>query len=58
MVIQGKTKGLRIESLHMFGSVHNGDYDGVVRIFIGFSCGLLGFFILHYMEQFLLLPGV
>ena len=47
MAINGKTKGLRIpplsEFLHnyyMFESVHDGDHDGVVRIFIGLSCEL------------------
>ena len=51
------------EFLHnyMLESVHNADHDGVVRIFVGVSCKLGDFFnysILHYAEQFFLLPGV
>jgi len=38
----------------MLESVHDADHDGVVRIFVGVSCKLGGFFnyiTLHYAEQ-------
>jgi len=31
--------------------VHDGEYDSVVRIFVGLSCELWCFFTLHYVEQ-------
>jgi len=33
-------------------SVHDGNHNSVVRIFVSLSCELWGFFILHGMEQF------
>jgi len=56
-----KTKGLRtsppkrVSALYYtFESVHDGDHDGVVRIFVGLFCELGGLLIIHshYVAQF------
>ena len=51
MADNGKTKGSELhyqsDFLHdyyMFKSVHNGNHDSVVRIFVDLSCELWGFF--------------
>ena len=37
-------RGEFLHNYYMFGSVHDGNHDIVVRIFIGLSCELGGFF--------------
>ena len=51
-------QGAFLHDYYMFQSSHDGDHDGVVRLFVGLSCELGGFFnvidyiTLDYMEQF------
>ena len=40
-----------LHNYYTFESVHDGDNDGVVKMFVGLSCQLWGLFILHYVEH-------
>jgi len=42
-------QGEFLHSYYTFESVNDCDHDDVVRIFVGLSCELWGFFILHYI---------
>ena len=56
MTIDGRQKcsevhnrGKFLRNYYTFESMHDGDHDGVVRIFVGLSCELGGFFLYKFM---------